>query len=184
VNTHRIPNSLVIMALALGLIEQLTLAPTLGLAYWVGGAGTGLAIFLPFYIGGGMGAGDVKLMAAVGGFLGFEYAALSTGVALIAGLPLVLLFVAGRYLKGHAEQSTPAPSPTPATDGVPGEPEDYATGRFQIGRFYVGATNNMKHAKENAKNQRIPYAAAVAAGAVFGLWYSGRIEQLAGALML
>ena len=41
-----------------------------GVLVWVCGWLTGLAIFLPFYLLRGMAAGDVKLMAAVGAWLG------------------------------------------------------------------------------------------------------------------
>ena len=41
-----------------------------GLAWSAGGAAVGFAIFLVFYLAGGMGGGDIKLMAAFGALLG------------------------------------------------------------------------------------------------------------------
>lgn len=41
-----------------------------GLAWSVGGAAVGFAVFMVFYWLGGMGAGDLKLMAAFGALLG------------------------------------------------------------------------------------------------------------------
>ena len=41
-----------------------------GLAWSAGGAALGFAVFLVFYCLGGMGAGDLKLMAAFGALLG------------------------------------------------------------------------------------------------------------------
>jgi prepilin peptidase CpaA len=41
-----------------------------GVAFALGGAGMGFAVFLTFYLLGAMGAGDVKLMAAFGALLG------------------------------------------------------------------------------------------------------------------
>jgi prepilin peptidase CpaA len=41
-----------------------------GLLYGVGGAAAGFAVFLVFYLLGGMGGGDVKLMAGFGALLG------------------------------------------------------------------------------------------------------------------
>ena len=45
----------------------------------------GGALFLPFYIARGMGAGDVKLMAAVGAFLGPYHALAATIVVALLG---------------------------------------------------------------------------------------------------
>jgi len=81
---RRIPNTLVLLALGAGLIINLigpqlwlrgggllTLYPSaLGLKGAALGALTGLALFLPFYLMRAMGAGDVKLMAGIGAFVG------------------------------------------------------------------------------------------------------------------
>lgn len=58
-----------------------------GLVNGVGGLLVGAGIFFPFYLLKGMGAGDVKLMGAVGAFLG-PYHVLSAGitVALFGGV--------------------------------------------------------------------------------------------------
>lgn len=69
IKSRRIPNRLVGAGLATGLL--LALHPTgLGLAGAAGGALVGLAAFLPLYLLRAMGAGDVKLMAMTGAFLG------------------------------------------------------------------------------------------------------------------
>ena len=81
---RRIPNKLVLVALAAGLFINL-----IGPQVWQSGTGpltaypsalgakgallgalTGLAIFLPLYLLSAMGAGDVKLMAGIGSFVG------------------------------------------------------------------------------------------------------------------
>lgn len=78
---HRIPNPLVLSGMALGILLNGVLAPGLGFAnghtpgaggflFALGGLGLGLACLLPFYLLHAMGAGDVKLMAMVGAFLG------------------------------------------------------------------------------------------------------------------
>ena len=83
--TRRIPNLLTISAAIVGLLLNLS---------WRGGHGavasgvgllTGLAAFLPFYIAGGFGAGDVKAMAAVGAFLGPKGALLAAAWTLLVG---------------------------------------------------------------------------------------------------
>jgi prepilin peptidase CpaA len=65
----RIPNRITLTGAAAGL--ALALLPG-GIGIWeaAGGLGVGLAMFLPMYFFRGMGAGDVKLMAAAGTFLG------------------------------------------------------------------------------------------------------------------
>jgi len=70
-NSRRIPNRLLLGALAGALLLH-ALSPTPGqsLLSAAGGALTGLAIFLPFYLLRGMAAGDVKMMATVGAFTG------------------------------------------------------------------------------------------------------------------
>jgi prepilin peptidase CpaA len=49
------------------------------------GLGTGFGLFLLLYLGGGMGAGDVKLMAAVGAIVGANGALVSGILAILVG---------------------------------------------------------------------------------------------------
>ena len=68
---RRIPNRL----LAIGLLAALVLHLSSGnpgslLTTYLAGFALGLLMFLPLYLMGGMAAGDVKLMATVGAFLG------------------------------------------------------------------------------------------------------------------
>lgn len=70
--TRRIPNRLTFGGAALALLYGL-LAPhphTGGFFWALGGMAVGLALMLPLYLLHAMGAGDVKLMAMVGSFLG------------------------------------------------------------------------------------------------------------------
>ena len=67
---HRIPNWLTFGALAAGLLLSYLFMPSSDLHTGLKGAGVGLAVLLPVYLTGGMGAGDVKLMAAIGSFIG------------------------------------------------------------------------------------------------------------------
>jgi len=67
---RRVPNSLVITGLCLGIGLNGWSGGLRGLTASLAGAGLGLALFLPFFVLGGMGAGDVKLLAALGSLLG------------------------------------------------------------------------------------------------------------------
>jgi prepilin peptidase CpaA len=86
--TRRIPNWLVGSALFIALPVQCVLhGMPHGALLWLGGCLTGVVLFMPGYLMRMLGAGDVKLMAAVGAFCGaigaFEIALIA---ALIGGV--------------------------------------------------------------------------------------------------
>ena len=95
---RRIPNWLTYPAVLVG-IGFHTLSRGLdGFLFSTAGMFLGLGLLVAFYLVGGMGAGDVKLMAAVGAFLGPK-GALTAFVltALVGGIyALVLLVRSGR----------------------------------------------------------------------------------------
>ncbi|SIT50173.1 Flp pilus assembly protein, protease CpaA [Paraburkholderia piptadeniae] len=74
-HSRRIPNWLVLAGLTLALAAQWWQhGAAQGYASWGLGVLTGGCLFLPLYLLRGMGAGDVKLMAMVGAFVGPELA--------------------------------------------------------------------------------------------------------------
>lgn len=93
---HRIPNVLSLGGIAMGTALQTAVSGYSGLAAGLAGAAVAIGIFLPFYMFRGMGAGDVKLMGAVGAFLGPHNALLATGLSLGAGGVLALLILIAR----------------------------------------------------------------------------------------
>jgi prepilin peptidase CpaA len=104
VRTSRIPNWLVfggaLYGLAYNAISPLY-ARDIGIVFALGGLAVGLAAMLPAYLLRVMGAGDVKLMAMVGAFLG-AWATVSAVLAtLVAGgvLALALAMWAGRTVR-------------------------------------------------------------------------------------
>lgn len=68
--SRRIPNALVLPGLVVALMLQMFVPDAGGWKTFILGGMTGLGLFLPFYLLRGMGAGDVKLMATVGAFVG------------------------------------------------------------------------------------------------------------------
>ena len=70
--SYRIPNWLTLggTAFALAYSVAVPFSPRLGFGWALGGMALGLCFMLPLYVLGVMGAGDVKLMAMVGAFLG------------------------------------------------------------------------------------------------------------------
>lgn len=97
---RKIPNLLVLSGLLLALLLHLLSEPRWApLSQGVAGAVAGFFLFLPLYLARGMAAGDVKLMAMVGAFVG-PLAALRIGLLawLIGGLmALLMLLASGRW---------------------------------------------------------------------------------------
>jgi prepilin peptidase CpaA len=98
--SRRIPNVLTFGAAIAGLVVHTAVEGASGALTAGGGWLTGLILFLPFFALGGMGGGDVKLLAALGAWLGAYdtlYLALYSGVA-GGALALVVAFARG-YLR-------------------------------------------------------------------------------------
>jgi prepilin peptidase CpaA len=70
VRTHRIPNLLTFGAAAAGFLFHAWSGGVSSLAASAGGWAIGVALFLPMFLLRGMGGGDVKLLGAVGAWLG------------------------------------------------------------------------------------------------------------------
>lgn len=68
--SRRIPNVLTFGAAAAALLAHGVMTGWHGATTALYGYLVGLALFLPFFLLGGMGAGDVKLVAAIGAWLG------------------------------------------------------------------------------------------------------------------
>jgi prepilin peptidase CpaA len=96
VRTRRIPNGLSIGGAALGLlVNAFTFGPS-GLALAAIGCALCLGCFMPLYVSGGTAAGDVKLMAMVGSFLGPVNGFLACLLALVAGASIATVCLAWR----------------------------------------------------------------------------------------
>ena len=93
---NKIRNMWVGVATLLGLLAHFYLAGWPGLFSSFLGLIVGLGVFLPFYILGGMAAGDVKLMASVGALVGAKLAWITVVLSLLSGVLLALGYLAVR----------------------------------------------------------------------------------------
>jgi prepilin peptidase CpaA len=110
---HRIPNAVTFPVMVSAVVFFSYLNGLDGFLQSVGGLFLGLALLLPFYFFSKMGAGDVKLMGAVGSILGphgvfiaFLYSAIAGGVyaLLVLARGKVLARTVSRYglmVKGY-----------------------------------------------------------------------------------
>jgi prepilin peptidase CpaA len=99
VRRHRIPNELSLIGLCVGLILQVMTGGLPGFVSGFLGCLAGFACFIPLYALRGMGAGDVKLLAAVGSFLGPLGAAYAAMASLVAGGVAAIGYVAWRAVR-------------------------------------------------------------------------------------
>lgn len=108
---REIANWIPAAALAGGLGWQVGQYGWQGALYALGGAAAGFAAFLIFYLAGGMGGGDIKLMAGFGALLGaMRLAEAALWTAALGGL-LAVAFVAfrfvGRMIRRREEETRP-----------------------------------------------------------------------------
>jgi prepilin peptidase CpaA len=97
---RRIPNLIPLAGLALALLLALLSPLAVSVLDCVAGALAGLLLFLPFYMLRGMAAGDVKLMAAVGAFVGPAMTwRIGVTTFLVGGLMAAIMLVASGRLR-------------------------------------------------------------------------------------
>lgn len=158
---RRIPNRLVLMGLIAGVACNLLVPPSAGL--FLGGSGglgagvallgalSGLAILLPLYLLRAMGAGDVKLMAAVGAFL---------GPTQVAGAAL-LTFIAGGVLSLIAALTSRSLLRVLSNLGL-------------MGLIAISGRTSGMSLRDVQTTGRLPYAIAIAIGTALQLWLAAR----------
>jgi prepilin peptidase CpaA len=147
---RRIPNALTVGGLCAALCLRLAMEPA---SVWAGvlGAGLGLLVALPLFALGAFGAGDGKLLVAVGAFLGLDglpAAILATG--LFGGLlSLISLWRKGVLLPALLQA------------------RDLALFWVTLGR--VGKRRTLSG---SSGDSAVPYGVAIAAGAAL-IWATG-----------
>jgi len=161
VRRHRIPNTLTLFGLVSGLAVQLLGHGLSGVTSGLLGAGVGLACFAPFYLLRAMGAGDLKLLAAVGAFLGPQAAFHAALFSLLAGGLGAIGYVLCCGLRAAASSF--------------------------VRQGFAAAGVSAFIAAQSARRDRLPFALPIAVGSIAACWYSGGFsgmdEWLRGALI-
>lgn len=151
--TRRIPNWLVAAALIAALpVQVLANGMPIGPLWWMTGALTGGLLFVPGYLMRMLGAGDVKLMAAVGALLGPRGALEAVLAATAAGgvLSFLALMQRRRVRRGMASAMTMLIAMTEAPT--------------------QGAAPYSSHSENDATSiGTLPYGVAIAIGTVITL---------------
>ena len=135
-HSRRIPNVLVLLGLIAAVpVQWIVHGGAAGLWLGLQGLATGVAVMLPFYLLRAFGAGDAKLMGAIGAFVGPSVVlpiALATFV--VGGLWALMLVVQRRQLR-HAGNS-----------------------------LFLMCTSFEQHKTQTTSLGRLPYGVAIALG--------------------
>jgi len=105
VRTRRLPNALTFGGTAAAFVYHWSLGGLTGLGHSAAGWALGIALFLPMFLLRGMGAGDVKMLGAVGAWLGPMGALWSALYSVFAGGILALAVGARHGYLGKAFQN-------------------------------------------------------------------------------
>ena len=149
VATSRIPNVLTFTTAALAIAYHIFAPTGLGAMSALAGLTVGLAVFFPLFALGAMGAGDVKLMAAIGAWLGWKaiiFVALYGSLA--GGVLALVVAMRRRYVR-----------------------EAFTNIKMLGTYWWLEGIKPLPALTLEAKNSmRFPYALAIAAGLALTLW--------------
>ncbi len=136
---HRVYNWLTLPGMALGLILNLIFYGWAGFGFACLGLLAGGLIFSPAFYFGGMGAGDVKLMAVVGAFMGWVFAInAAIYTALLGGATaIILLLIQGKLISTLSH----------------------------LGRVFLTLLKPHSQAEPLSRSDPLPYAVFIASGA-------------------
>jgi prepilin peptidase CpaA len=185
--TRRIPNWLVLPFLFAGITASTWLLGWQGLGRSLMGLGLGLVLFGVMFFMGGMGAGDVKLAAAIGAWVGPTQLFLALLLtAILGGIMALVWIVIGRLypnlLKGTgdleheqtvavpaAANETSEPNPVPAAETI-------VSGGLELEQMKQQPEADKKEAGSEIPSparlrvRKLPYAPAIALGTLISFF--------------
>jgi prepilin peptidase CpaA len=150
VKSRRIPNFITFPAFLIGLILHLALGGWRDLLGALAAAVICGLVFLVFYLAGGMGAGDVKLMMAVGCIAGLSHVAYLLALTAISGGVMAVLLALARGRLQQTIMNVGALASHHTHQGLQPHPELNLT---------------------NAHTLRLPYALAIAGGSLLTFYF-------------
>ena len=152
VQTRRIPNWLSLSSLGIALLLQLCLGGWQALSMGLLGALVAGGVFVVFFLAGGMGGGDVKLIAAIAAGIGLrDVGTLLVFTSLAGGLMAVVLALRHGKVRQTARNM-----------------RDLA-----LHHGHSGFTPHPEWHVQNPRALRLPYAVAIAAGTFLTLSLQG-----------
>ncbi|RBP66001.1 prepilin peptidase CpaA [Alkalibaculum bacchi] len=93
IKEKRIPNALTFPAILMGIVLNTIFNGFEGLVFSIAGFFTGMVLFFIPFASGAMGAGDVKLMGAIGSLMGWRFVVVATLFSAISGLLVVFVYL-------------------------------------------------------------------------------------------
>jgi prepilin peptidase CpaA len=150
VKSRRIPNFVTMPAFLFGLALHLALG---GWRQLLSSLAAGLicaAVFLVFYIAGGMGAGDVKLILAVGCIAGLSHVAYLLVLTALSGGVMAIVWAVAR---GQLQQTI------------------MNVGELASHHRHAGLQPHPDLNLKNAATLRLPYALAIAGGSILTFYF-------------
>lgn len=150
-SARKIPNSIIVFGLIASLVCQLVATQGAGGLNWLAGVALAFACFIPIYLLRGMAAGDVKLMMAVGGFLGYPLIIKAVVCVYLSGSVIAIVFVIFKGRSKHLFQNM----------------------QVMLTDAFIKTTSGVNVADDYVmKNSagRMPYALAIAIGSAIALY--------------
>ena len=150
-SARKIPNSIIIFGLIASLMCQLVATEGAGGLNWLAGVAVAFASFIPLYLLRSMAAGDVKLMMAVGGFLGYPLTIKAVVCVFLSGGVIAIVFVIFKGRSKHLFQNM----------------------QVMLTDAFIKTTSGVNVADDYVmKNSagRMPYALAIAIGSAIALY--------------